>query len=65
MGNRSPARAAIATYRTEVNDLDTLAERAVFYARCSVLEDLAYGIETGRGRYVDKSLAAMAWLFPA
>jgi aminoglycoside phosphotransferase (APT) family kinase protein len=59
------ARAATATYRTEVNDLDTLAERAVFYARCSVFEDLAYGIETGRGRYVDKSLAAMAWLFPA
>jgi hypothetical protein len=51
-------------YRTEVNDLDTLAERAVFYARCSVFEDLAYGIRTGRDAYVDKSLAAMAWLFP-
>jgi aminoglycoside phosphotransferase (APT) family kinase protein len=41
----------------------TLAARAVFYARCSVLEDLAYGLDTGRQPYVDKSLAAMEWLF--
>jgi aminoglycoside phosphotransferase (APT) family kinase protein len=39
-------------------------ERAVFYARCSVFEDLAYGLETGQERYLDKSVAAMAWLFP-
>ncbi|GAA2853806.1 hypothetical protein Acy02nite_50030 [Actinoplanes cyaneus] len=39
-------------------------ERAVFYARCSVLEDLAYGIEAGRRRYAEKSLAALEWLFP-
>jgi hypothetical protein len=37
----------------------------VFYARCSVLEDLAYGIETERDRYVENSRAAMEWLFPA
>jgi aminoglycoside phosphotransferase (APT) family kinase protein len=41
----------------------TLAARAVFYARCSVLEDLAYGLDTGRQPYVDKSLAALEWLF--
>jgi hypothetical protein len=35
------------------------------YARRSVFEDLAYGIETGRDKYVDKSLAALEWLFPA
>jgi aminoglycoside phosphotransferase (APT) family kinase protein len=58
-------QAVMGGYRTEVNDLATLAERAVFYARCSVFEDLAYGLQTGRDRYVDKSLAAMAWLFPA
>jgi aminoglycoside phosphotransferase (APT) family kinase protein len=57
--------AALGSYRTEVNDLVTLEERAVFYARCSVFEDLAYGIQTGQDKYVDKSLAAMAWLFPA
>jgi aminoglycoside phosphotransferase (APT) family kinase protein len=58
-------RAAIRRYRTDANDVGALRERAVFYARCSVFEDLAYGIETGRDQYVDKCLAAMEWLFPA
>ncbi|MEE6258661.1 phosphotransferase family protein [Plantactinospora sonchi] len=40
-----------------------LRQRAVFYARCSVIEDLAYGLETDDLRYVDKSLAALDWLF--
>jgi len=56
---------AIRGYRSDLNDLVTLAERAVFYARCSVLEDLAYGVETGGQRLVELSLAAMEWLFPA
>jgi aminoglycoside phosphotransferase (APT) family kinase protein len=38
-------------------------DRAAFHARCGLIEDLAYGLQTNRGRYVDKSLAAMAWLF--
>jgi aminoglycoside phosphotransferase (APT) family kinase protein len=54
-------QAALDSYRP---DADGLADRATFYARCSVLEDLAYGIETGRDRYLDKSLNAMRWLFP-
>ena len=58
-------RVAIRCYRTDVNDVAALTKRAVFYARCSVFEDLAYGIETGRDKYVDKCLAAMEWLFPA
>jgi len=41
-----------------------LRQRAVFYARCSVFDDLAHGIQTGQKRYIDKSLAAMEWLFP-
>jgi aminoglycoside phosphotransferase (APT) family kinase protein len=57
------ARAAIRSCRTDAHDLAALSERAVFYARCSVFEDLAHGIETGQGKYVDKSLAAMEWLF--
>lgn len=57
--------AAMGGYRTGAAELGSMAERAVFYARCGVLEDLAYGLQTGRARYVDKSLAAMAWLFPA
>jgi aminoglycoside phosphotransferase (APT) family kinase protein len=40
-----------------------LRERAVFYARCSVFEDMAYGLETSRERYVTKSLVALEWLF--
>lgn len=59
------AHAALGSYRTEVNDLMTLGQRAAFYARCRLFEDLAYGIQTGQDRYLDKSLAAMAWLFPA
>ena len=42
-----------------------LRERAVFYARCSALEDLAYGLRTGQRTYADRSLAALGWLFPA
>jgi hypothetical protein len=49
----------------DANDIAALTERAFFYARCSVFEDLAYGIETGRDKCVDKCLAAMEWLFPA
>ena len=39
---------------------DALAVRAIFYARCSFFEDLGYG----QDRYVDKSIAALPWLFP-
>lgn len=59
------ARVAIRSCRTNADDVAALRQRATFYARCSVLEDLAYGIGTGQERYVDKSLAAMEWLFPA
>ncbi|MEE6272084.1 phosphotransferase [Georgenia sp. MJ206] len=41
-----------------------LPERALFYARCGALEDLAYGLEAGRGAYAAKSITALAWLFP-
>jgi aminoglycoside phosphotransferase (APT) family kinase protein len=57
--------AALASYRTDRNDVAALRERALFYARCSVFEDLAYGLGTGQDRYVHKCLAALAWLFPA
>lgn len=38
-------------------------ERALFYGRCTVFEDLAYGLDTGRDTYVTNSLAALQWLF--
>ena len=53
--------AALASYtRVEVG----LPERAAFYARCSVLEDLRYGVEEGRQTYAEESLRSLAWLFP-
>jgi aminoglycoside phosphotransferase (APT) family kinase protein len=56
---------ALAAYRTDTHDVGALRDRAVFFGRCGVIEDLAYGVQTGRHRYVDKSLAALEWLFPA
>ncbi|MFF4703961.1 phosphotransferase family protein [Streptomyces sp. NPDC001288] len=56
-------RAAVHRYRTGTADPAALVERAVFYARCGVFEDLAHGIGTGRDRYVTKSLTALDWLF--
>jgi aminoglycoside phosphotransferase (APT) family kinase protein len=56
--------AALDAYAARDGEVAALVERAVFYARCSVLEDLAYGLETGRVAYVDKSVASMEWLFP-
>jgi aminoglycoside phosphotransferase (APT) family kinase protein len=38
-------------------------DRAAFHARCGVLEELAYGLETNRRVYATKSLAALGWLF--
>jgi len=40
-----------------------LRDRAVFYARCGALEDLAYGLSTGEQVYLDKSLNSLHWLF--
>jgi aminoglycoside phosphotransferase (APT) family kinase protein len=57
-------RAALDRYRGDGKEVAALEDRALFYARCSLLEDLAYGVATGRRAYVDKSLAALEWLFP-
>jgi aminoglycoside phosphotransferase (APT) family kinase protein len=37
--------------------------RIGFLARCALLEDLAYGLDTGQHAYVEKSLIGMRWLF--
>jgi hypothetical protein len=59
-----PCPATSSDPRTDANDVAALSERAVFYGKCSVFEDLAYGNETGRDMYVDNCLTAMEWLFP-
>ncbi|MEU9884534.1 aminoglycoside phosphotransferase family protein [Sphaerisporangium sp. NPDC051011] len=43
---------------------DGIAARAAFYARCSLLEDLAYGLNPGQDVYLSKSLAALERLYP-
>ncbi|MFF0308101.1 phosphotransferase family protein [Streptosporangium sp. NPDC004379] len=55
--------AAVGGYRGGAEPA-SLRERAVFYARCGALEDLAYGLEPGQEAYADKSVVAMTWLFP-
>ncbi len=52
-------------YRNDAHSVQGIRTRAAFYARCAVLEDLAYGIEPGHGKYLDKSLDALRWLFPS
>ena len=53
---------ALAAYR--LGDPASLRERAGFYARAALLEDLAFGLETGRPQYVETSIAALDWLAP-
>ncbi len=58
--------AALDAYRpSTVDDRYGLGDRALFYARCSALEDLAYGLDSGEQRYATQSLLAMEWLFAA
>jgi aminoglycoside phosphotransferase (APT) family kinase protein len=40
-----------------------LRERAALYARCALIEDLAYAADTGRRVYAEKALAAIGRLF--
>jgi aminoglycoside phosphotransferase (APT) family kinase protein len=54
---------ALNTY--QVDDTAAIRQRAAFYARSSLFEDLAYGVQSGLSAYTDKSLAALDWLFPA
>jgi aminoglycoside phosphotransferase (APT) family kinase protein len=38
--------------------------RIAFFARCAALEDLAFGIASGRGEYAESARRSLAWLFP-
>ena len=42
---------------------DTDRERAVFYACCKRLEDIAYGVRTGAHPYTEAGLAHLAQTF--
>jgi aminoglycoside phosphotransferase (APT) family kinase protein len=71
-----PARDLALIYRdlgTEIFELmvdcyegrfdDSDRERAVFYARCKLIEDIAYGVRTGARPYVEAGLARLARTF--
>lgn len=45
-------------------DPTRISERATFYARCTVFEDLEHGITTRQDAYVEKCRASLTWLFP-
>lgn len=51
-------------HRCGAEDVVALRDRASFYARCLVFEDLVFGLETGATEYVDKGMTALDWLFP-
>jgi len=55
---------ALRGYGAGVHEADEIKARADFYARCSVLEDMAYGLQDGHAKYLDKCLPALNWLFP-
>ena len=56
--------AALDAYQSSTVDVDPgLAGRALFYARCSALEDLEYGLDSGEHRYAEQAVLAMEWLF--
>lgn len=55
--------AVVRHYRAGVEDAVAMRERAAFYARCGVFADIAFGVETSAGKYVEKSLPALGKLF--
>jgi aminoglycoside phosphotransferase (APT) family kinase protein len=60
-----PAALAAALAHYQPAELAGLRQRTTFYARCKLLEDMAYGSRAGLSVYTDKSLAALPWVFPA
>lgn len=55
---------ALGRYSSAINNVGSVRDRAIFYGRCSSIEDLAYGIGSGKCFYVDNSMRALEWLFP-
>lgn len=51
----------LASYDRNFDDADR--RRALFHARCALIEDLAYGLSTGPRRYAEAALAHLEWTF--
>lgn len=56
---------ALRGYEAGPREAGKIKARAGFYARCGLLEDMAYGLQEGHAKYLDKCLPALRWLFPA
>jgi aminoglycoside phosphotransferase (APT) family kinase protein len=54
---------ALAAYVARGGGADEIVPRSYFYARCKLLEDLAFGMSERRPEFVDKSLRAWPELF--
>ena len=55
--------ATLAHYRSTTNALSGIRERAIFYSRCTIFEEVAYGLQAGHEAYLQKSLALLDQLF--
>lgn len=51
----------LAKYDTTPNEKEHIRERAIFYGKCLIFEDLYCGIR--EDEYLQKSLKALAWMF--
>lgn len=58
-------RKVLTRYQPRREVREQLAARALFYARCSVFEEIDYGRTAGQERYLSRALKALDWLFPA
>jgi aminoglycoside phosphotransferase (APT) family kinase protein len=54
---------AVLEHYRPVADDPGLRERAVFYARCTVFEDIEYGLTMNRQEYSEKGLGSLHYLF--
>ncbi|MFC4115909.1 phosphotransferase family protein [Nonomuraea zeae] len=51
----------VSHYEFDLDDEDRA--RVLFYARCALIEDLAYGLSTGPAHYADAALSHLSWTF--
>jgi aminoglycoside phosphotransferase (APT) family kinase protein len=58
-----PASITAVAARLESDVNEGILERATFYARCGLLEDLVYGLTVGQRRYAERALAHLRRTF--
>ena len=56
--------AILSEYGHSSSDFESIKERIIFLARCSVLEDVSYGRQKEHDIYLQRALISIGWLFP-